>query len=92
MICSSLIHPTDPARSSILVPGQPIGPRDPLPVLEPELSQYRVASIPGVQLPPLVGGAISYVGYDCISYFEPRTARDDIKDALKVPKSLFMLS
>jgi anthranilate synthase component I len=44
-----------------------------------------------VQLPPLIGGAIGYVGYDCVAYFEPRTARDDMKDVLKVPESLFML-
>src|SRR5436190_9790963 len=44
-----------------------------------------------MQLPPLIGSAISYIGYDCVAYFEPRTARDDMKDVLKVPESLFML-
>ena len=44
-----------------------------------------------MQLPPLIGGAIGYVGYDCVTYFEPRTARDDMEDVLKVPESLFML-
>lgn len=39
---------------------------------------------------PLIGGAIGYVGYDCIRYFEPRTARP-LKDVLQVPESLFML-
>lgn len=41
-------------------------------------------------LPPLTGGAIGYVGYDCVRYFEPRTARP-MKDVLQVPESLFML-
>lgn len=41
-------------------------------------------------LPPLTGGAIGYVGYDCVRYFEPRTARP-MKDVLKVPEALFML-
>ena len=63
---------------------------DPLPLLEKELAQYREAVIPGLVLPPLTGGAIGYVGYDCVRYFEPRTARE-MKDVLKVPESLFML-
>ncbi|KAI9844575.1 MAG: anthranilate synthase component 1 [Sclerophora amabilis] len=63
---------------------------DPLPLLEKELSQCRVASIPGLDLPPLTGGAIGYVAYDCVRYFEPKTARS-LKDVLEVPESLFML-
>lgn len=35
--------------------------------------------------------AIGYVGYDCVKYFEPKTKRDDMKGALKVPESFFML-
>ncbi len=31
-----------------------------------------------------------YVGYDCVRYFEPKTARD-LKDVLQIPESLFML-
>ena len=50
-----------------------------------------MATIPGAQLPPLIGGAIGYVGYDCVAYFEPKTARDYMKDVLQVPESLFML-
>lgn len=64
--------------------------QDPLPRLEQELSQYRVASIPSLQLPPMTGGAIGYVGYDCVRYFEPKTARP-MKDVLELPESLFML-
>lgn len=63
---------------------------DPLPALEAELSKHRVAKVPGLTLPPLTGGAIGYVGYDCVRYFEPKTARP-MKDVLKVPESLFML-
>lgn len=64
--------------------------RDPLPILEEELAQCREAVIPGLILPPLTGGAIGYVGYDCVRYFEPKTARD-MKDILQVPESFFML-
>ncbi len=49
-----------------------------------------MASVTGLDLPPLVGGAIGYVGYDCIKYFEPRTSRP-LKDVVQVPESLFML-
>lgn len=38
----------------------------------------------------MIGGAIGYVGYDCVKYFEPKTRRD-MKDVLKLPESLFML-
>ncbi|KFY02234.1 hypothetical protein O988_02294, partial [Pseudogymnoascus sp. VKM F-3808] len=74
----------------ILKTGEGHGPSvDPLPALEEELAKYTVAHIPGLVLPPLTGGAIGYVGYDCVRYFEPKTARDMV-DVLKVPESLFM--
>ena len=62
---------------------------DPLPGLSAELSQHKVAYIPNLALPPLTGGAIGYVGYDCVQYFEPKTKRD-LKDVLQVPESFFM--
>ena len=63
---------------------------DPLPALERELERFVVADVPGLQLPPLTGGAIGYVGYDCVRYFEPKTARP-VRDVLGIPESLFML-
>ncbi|KAH8677322.1 anthranilate synthase component 1 [Xylariales sp. PMI_506] len=63
---------------------------DPLPALEKELDQYTVLDVPNLRLPPLSGGAVGYVGYDCVRYFEPKTARP-MKDVLKIPESLFML-
>ncbi|KUJ24446.1 anthranilate synthase component I [Mollisia scopiformis] len=44
----------------------------------------------GAKLPPLIGGAIGYVGYNCVKYFEPKTKRD-LKDIVQIPESLFML-
>ncbi|QRV86221.1 anthranilate synthase [Ceratobasidium sp. AG-Ba] len=35
-------------------------------------------------------GAIGYVSYDCIQYFEPKTARE-LSDPLHIPESVFML-
>ncbi|KAK4547824.1 hypothetical protein LTR36_010543 [Oleoguttula mirabilis] len=63
---------------------------DPLPRLAAELAKYKVAHVPSLRLPPMTGGAIGYVGYDCVKYFEPKTARP-LKDVLGVPESLFML-
>jgi anthranilate synthase component 1 len=75
----------------ILTTGPGHGPEtDPLPLLERELSKHVVAHVPGLQLPPLTGGAIGYIGYDCVRYFEPKTARP-MEDVLKIPESLFML-
>ncbi|KAL6717438.1 anthranilate synthase component 1 [Lecanora helva] len=79
----------DPRK--ILTTGPGHGPEDdPLPLLQKELAEYREAIVPGLTLPPLTGGAIGYVGYDCVRYFEPKTARP-MKDVLRVPESLFML-
>ncbi|EKG21770.1 Anthranilate synthase component I PabB-like protein [Macrophomina phaseolina MS6] len=76
---------------SVLKTGPGHGPEcDPLPLLEKELAKSRVASVPTLKLPPLTGGAIGYVGYDCVRYFEPKTKRD-MNDVLKVPESFFML-
>ena len=69
-------------------PGFAGGATDPLPALEAELAKSIVAHVPGLQLPPLSGGAVGYVSYDCVRYFEPKTARD-MKDILQIPESQF---
>lgn len=63
---------------------------DPLRALEQQLGQDRVVSIPSLKLPSLTGGAIGYISYDCIKYFEPKTARA-LKDNLHIPEALFMI-
>jgi len=80
----------DPRKVIKTGPGHGIE-ADPLPILEKELAKSRVATVPSIQLPPMTGGAVGYVGYDCVKYFEPKTKRDDMKDILGVPESLFML-
>lgn len=63
---------------------------DPLDVLEKEMSGYKLAeNVPG--LPKLSGGAIGYISYDCVRYFEPKT-RKPLKDVLQVPEAYFMMS
>ncbi|SPQ26496.1 fa3f074e-b493-40ec-b301-4af4686e7b4b [Thermothielavioides terrestris] len=63
---------------------------DPLRALEAQLGQDRVVSVPSLRLPSLTGGAVGYISYDCIKYFEPRTARP-LKDNLHIPEALFMI-
>ncbi len=61
---------------------------DPLTVIERHLGNYRQAPVDG--LPPFSGGAVGYIGYDAIKYFEPvpRTSPDD----LDVPEILFVFT
>jgi len=56
-------------------------------VLEQELNNYRYIRIP--EVPTFTGGAIGYVSYDAIQYFEPKTARP-LKDTLQIPEAVFM--
>lgn len=58
--------------------------------LQSEL-QDRVADIPGLTLPVLSGGAVGYLSFDCIRYFEPATATQELKDNLHIPDALFMI-
>lgn len=62
---------------------------DPLEILEKEMSTFKVAeNVPG--LPKLSGGAIGYISYDCVRYFEPKTGRP-LKDVLRLPEAYLML-
>ncbi len=46
---------------------------DPLDVVERELGASRVAPVEG--LPPFIGGAVGYVGYEYVTLIEPTVAR-----------------
>jgi anthranilate synthase component 1 len=71
--------------------GNGFGPDvDPLTVLEEELAQYRQSKNNIGAIPRLSGGAVGYVSFDCIKYFEPKTARD-LKDPLGIPEAALML-
>lgn len=62
---------------------------DPITLLEQELLLHKQYQLPG--LPPLSGGAVGYISYDCIKYFEPKTKRP-LKDTLKLPEAVLMMS
>jgi anthranilate synthase component 1 len=61
---------------------------DPLTVIEEIISQYRPAKYQ--DFPPFSGGAVGYLGYDAIKYFEdiPRSGEDD----LKLPEMIFVIT
>jgi len=62
---------------------------DPITSLEKELAIYKYIRIP--EIPTFTGGDVGYVSYDCIQYFEPKTATT-VTDNLKIPESVFMLT
>jgi len=62
--------------------------RDPLADLEEIMGRYR--TVPGVNIPGFYGGAVGYLGYDCVRWFEP-TIPAPPKDELGVPDMFFML-
>jgi anthranilate synthase component I len=74
----------------IIKTGNGFGPDvDPLAVLQDELSSYRQDKL-NAEIGNLSGGAIGYVSYDCIKYFEPTTKRE-LRDNLGLPEAGFML-
>lgn len=83
------LTPTDPRKVLQTGPGYEVD-GDPLQALQAQLSEDRVISIPSLRLPKLTGGAVGYISYDCIKYFEPKTARA-LKDNLHIPEALFMI-
>ncbi|MBP8001974.1 MAG: anthranilate synthase component I [Chloroflexi bacterium] len=66
-----------------LAPGEDI-----LHVIQAELGQFRPALLPG--LPRLIGGAVGYLGYDTVRFFErlPETA----EKVLDIPDAIFLLA
>jgi len=60
---------------------------DPLRLLKTTLAAYRPISIEG--LPRFFGGAVGYIGYETVSFFEP--IPDTLPDELGVPDTWFMV-
>ena len=82
-----------PDTTEIRVPGQPTQkiatPRDPLTLIEQEMSGYRPVVLPG--LPRFTGGAVGFVGYEYVTRIES-TVPAAAKDELGTPLLYFMLS
>ncbi len=80
---------TEPYRVVKTGPSQPEGEIDPLSLVEMELAQFRPQPTTG--LPRFLGGAVGYLSFECIRYFEPRVPKA-AHDPLGLPESLFMFT
>ena len=68
--------------------GEELGEIDPLDPVEEMLSKYRMADVD--YLDKFNGGAVGYISYDAVRYFERLPTPDE--DPLGLPESIFMLS
>ena len=62
---------------------------DPLVEVEAELSRFKPVSLPG--LPRFTGGAVGYLAYEVVRYFEPRVPQAR-HDALGLPEAVFLFT
>jgi anthranilate synthase component 1 len=62
---------------------------DPLEELNRVMNRYRFVEIP--ELPPFAGGAVGFIGFDVVRFFEP-TVSEPPPDQLGVPDSVFMIT
>src|SRR3954469_12159668 len=62
---------------------------DPLIEVEEELGRFKPVDVPG--LPRFTGGAVGYLGYECMRYFEDRVPQAE-QDVLGMPEAVFMFT
>jgi anthranilate synthase component 1 len=64
--------------------------KDPLEVLQSHLKSYELVEVPGLanELPRFYGGAVGYLGYENVRYFEKLPAPE--KDAIGMPEAIFV--
>ena len=77
---------TEPYKVVKTGPGQPYGEVDPLLLVQEELDRHTLVSIRG--LPRFHGGAVGFMAYDVVRYFEP--APPPKSDPLGLPESMFL--
>lgn len=68
--------------------GQALGKVDPLEPIEEELSRFKLIEVPNMQR--FNGGAVGYLSYESVNYFEELPSPDP--DVLGVPEAVFMLT
>ncbi len=79
---------TDPQKIIKTGAGEELGSVDPLIPVEEMLSEYKLADVD--YLDKFNGGAVGYIAYDAVRYFEELPTPD--VDPLGLPESIFMLS
>ena len=80
---------TQPYKVVLTGDGLPEGEVDPLTLVESEMSSFHLIPVEG--LPSFHGGAVGYVAYDAIRYFEPRVP-PMAADPQGLPESVFMFT
>lgn len=80
---------TEPYRILRTGVGEPDGEGDPLAAIEAELARFRLAPLEG--LPRFVGGAVGYLAYEVVHYFEPRVPVPR-RDPHGLPESVFLFT
>ena len=80
---------TEPSEVLISGPSERDGEVDPLELLQSRMSGVKYAAVPG--LPYFHGGAVGYVGYEAIRYFEPKVPPLPMP-GVGVPEAVFMLT
>jgi anthranilate synthase component 1 len=89
----SLIDGTVTTRRAGDTDSRPVDPTDPLGPVRDELKRSPLVQDPDVDLPPPFGGAVGYIGFDIVQYFEnislPSGTADDLPDyRFMFPRSL----
>ena len=79
---------TDPQKIIKTGAGEELGAIDPLKPVEEMLSEFRLADVD--YLDKFNGGAVGYISYDAVRYFEELPTPD--ADTMGLPESIFMLS
>lgn len=77
---------TEPFHVIKTGPGQPDGEVDPLALIQEQLDRYTPVPIQG--LPRFHGGAVGYLAYDVVRYFE--RVPTPSQDSLGLPEALFL--
>ena len=78
---------TDPYKVVKTGAEEELGEIDPLIPVQKEMDRYQLVPVEG--LPGFHGGAVGYLAYDTIRYFEPRVPEMP-EDPVGVPESVFM--
>lgn len=75
-------------RSGGGVSGDGVG-GDPLVEVEAELGRFKLVAVEG--LPRFTGGAVGYLAYEVVRYFEPRVPQAE-HDVLGMPEAVFLFT
>ncbi|MBT3994900.1 MAG: anthranilate synthase component I [Chloroflexi bacterium] len=82
---------TEPSEILTTGVGTEYGEVDPLELIRDRMENIKYATVEG--LPKFHGGAVGYLAYDTIRYFEPSVPPiSDEKSGLDVPEAVFMLT